>query len=370
MTSKENKNKKKENSNKKSNVIYIDRNKKTGQISTKNTNKNVGKNSKSNKNTTKNATNVEKNKSVNPKQNHKVKKANIGNNKKPKKLKKPKTSKKTSKNIGRKIKWGRVAVAVILVVALGFCGVKGVQMIKGKSPSASSSSIANNSGNNGSENNESSITGDSSDKKQPTKGQYDLDDEEKRQSKKYNIVVDAGHGGNDKGSIDSTETVYEKDIALQIAKKVASRLGRESDVNVIMTRTEDKYISLEERAEISKRANADALISIHLNAQKKFGDANGLETWYRNGATDGSKELANSVQQTTASYVEIFSRGILRNSFEILRETTMPAVLVECGFITNVSDMKKLKDPNFQDMLAEGIMQGTLTFLDQKNGKN
>ena len=59
-----------------------------------------------------------------------------------------------------------------------------------------------------------------------------------------------------------------------------------------MTRTEDKYVSLEERAEIAKKANADALISIHLNAQKKYGDANGLETWYRNGATDGSKAVS------------------------------------------------------------------------------
>ena len=363
MTGKDNKNKNKGNSNKKSNVIYIDRNKKTGQISTKNTTKN-------NKNTTKEKNNVEKNKPVKTKQNTSVKKSNANSSKKPKKIKKPKTSNNTPKKKGRKIKWERVAIAVLLVVALGFCGVKGVQMIKGKSSSANSSTIESNSGSSSSANNENSVAGYSTDKKHPTKGQYDLDDEKKRQSKKYNIVVDAGHGGNDKGSIDSTETVYEKDVALQIAKKVASRLGRESDVNVIMTRTEDKYVSLEERAEIAKRANADALVSIHLNAQKKFGDANGLETWYRSGATDGSKELANSVQQTTASYVEIMSRGILRNSFEILRETTMPAVLVECGFITNVSDMKKLNDPNFQDMLAEGIMQGTLTFLDEKNGKN
>lgn len=366
MTGKDNRNKNKGNSNKKSNVIYIDRNKKTGQISTKNTTKNI----KNNKNTTKEKNNVEKNKPVKPKQNTSVKKSNANSSKKPKKIKKPKTSNNTPKKKGRKIKWERVAIAVLLVVALGFCGVKGVQMIKGKSSSANSATIENNSGSSSSANNENSAAGDSTDKKHPTKGQYDLDDEKKRQSKKYNIVVDAGHGGNDKGSIDSTETVYEKDIALQISKKVASRLGRESDVNVIMTRTEDKYVSLEERAEIAKRANADALVSIHLNAQKKFGDANGLETWYRSGATDGSKELANSVQQTTASYVEIMSRGILRNSFEILRETTMPAVLVECGFITNVSDMKKLNDPNFQDMLAEGIMQGTLTFLDEKNGKN
>ena len=296
MTGKDNKNKNKGNSNKKSNVIYIDRNKKTGQISTKNTTKN-------NKNTTKEKNNVEKNKPVKPKQNNLVKKSNANSSKKPKKIKKPKTSNNTPKKKGRKIKWERVAIAVLLVVALGFCGVKGVQMIKGKSSSANSATIENNSGSSSSANNENSVAGDSTDKKHPTKGQYDLDDEKKRQSKKYNIVVDAGHGGNDKGSVDSTETVYEKDIALQIAKKVASRLGRESDVNVIMTRTEDKYVSLEERAEIAKRANADALISIHLNAQKKYGDANGLETWYRNGATDGSKELANSVQQTTASYV-------------------------------------------------------------------
>lgn len=350
MANKDNKNKNKSNEKKKSNVIYIDRNKKTGQITPKSTNKN----------TTKKANNKEKNKSTKPKSTIKNTKSNV---KKPKKLKKPNAGKSIPKKNGRKIKWGRVAIAVLLVVALGFCGVKGVQMIKGKPLNKVASTSQSSSG-------DSSVSNDENSKTKPVKGQYDLDDEKKRQSKKYNIVVDAGHGGNDKGSIDSTETVYEKDIALQIAKKVASRLGRESDVNVIMTRTEDKYVSLEERAEIAKRANADVLISIHLNAQKKYGDANGLETWYRNGATDGSKELANSVQQTTASYVEIMSRGILRNSFEILRETTMPAVLVECGFITNVSDMKKLKDPNYQDMLAEGIMQGTLTFLDEKNGKN
>lgn len=352
MANKDNKNKNKSNEKKKSNVIYIDRNKKTGQISTKNTNKN----------TTKKSNNIEKNKSTKPKSTVKNTKSNV---------KKANAGKSIPKKNGRKIKWGRVAIAVLLVVALGFCGVKGVQMIKCKSLNKVGSTSQSSSGDSSVSNDESSKTEDSSNSKtKPVKGQYDLDDEKKRQSKKYNIVVDAGHGGNDKGSIDSTETVYEKDIALQIAKKVASRLGRESDVNVIMTRTEDKYVSLEERAEIAKKANADALISIHLNAQKKYGDANGLETWYRNGATDGSKELANSVQQTTASYVEIMSRGILRNSFEILRETTMPAVLVECGFITNVSDMKKLKDPNYQDMLAEGIMQGTLTFLDEKNGKN
>lgn len=401
MANKENNNKNK----KKSNVIYIDRNKKTGSTNNKNTsNKN-----RVNKGTTntKNVTSIDRNNSASsankskdnkrkPKsvskgtgnissKSNRVKdsqnKSNSSKNKTGSKNKtnsakskseqtkiisNTKTKKTKTKKNGKKINWGRVAIAVVLVIALSFGGFKGVQMIKNKDSKSQVTAT-----NKVEEDNSTTEKNNSVSKNNSTsKGQYDLEDEKNQKSKKYNIVVDAGHGGNDKGSLDSTETVYEKDIALQIAKKVASRLGRESDVNVIMTRSEDKYVSLEERAEIAKRANADALISIHLNAQKKFGDANGLETWYRGGATDGSKELASSVQKTTASYVEITSRGILRNNFEILRETTMPAVLIECGFITNVSDMEKLKNPNYQDMLAEGIMQGTLSFLDEKNQKN
>ena len=353
---------------KKSNVVYIDRKKVNEKNNSNKKGDKVRKNSPKIKNTSnaKSAPNVKQIKPGQPKKKPADKK-NI--DKKPVD-KKHNNKKKTKK--GRKINKGRVAIAVVLVLAILFGGFKGIQMLTNKDSKAQTvtNETANTENNSNKKDKDTEENSNSKNNQTSSKGQYDMNDEKKERSKKYNIVVDAGHGGNDKGSLDSTETVYEKDVALQIAKKVASRLGRESDVNVVMTRTEDKYVSLEERADIAKRANADALISIHLNAQKKFGDANGLETWYRGGATDGSKELAASVQQTTASYVEIMSRGILRNNFEILRETTMPAVLVECGFITNVSDMKKLKDPNYQDMLAEGIMQGTLSFLDAKNGKN
>lgn len=368
MANKDNKN----NTGKKSNVIYIDRNK-NNKIKNNSNNKNKSNlNDKKTKNKsiddkkTKVKTINTKSKNDNLAKKNSSKSSTNSSNGNVSNIKNTNTKKSndTNKKHKRKIKWGRVCIAVVIVLVLGFGGFKGVQMMKNKSQNQTISSASNVNANN------SEDVKQPNSKKHSSKGQYDLDDEKKQRSKKYNIVVDAGHGGNDKGSLDSTETIYEKDIALQIAKKVASRLGRESDVNVIMTRTEDKYVSLSERAEIAKRANADALVSIHLNAQKKFGDANGLETWYRGGATDGSKELANSVQKTTASYVEINNRGILQNNFEILRETTMPAVLVECGFITNTSDMKKLKEPNYQDMLAEGIMQGTLSFLDSKNGKN
>ena len=360
---------------KKSNVVYIDRKKVNEKNNSNKKGAKVGKNSPKIKNTSnaKSAPNVKQIKPGQPKKKPADKK-NIDKKPVDKKHspvdKKHNNKKKTKK--GRKINKGRVAIAVVLVLAILFGGFKGIQMLTNKDSKAQTATneTANTENNSNKNDKDTEENSNSKNNQTSSKGQYDMNDEKKERSKKYNIVVDAGHGGNDKGSLDSTETVYEKDVALQIAKKVASRLGRESDVNVVMTRTEDKYVSLEERADIAKRANADALISIHLNAQKKFGDANGLETWYRGGATDGSKELAASVQQTTTSYVEIMSRGILRNNFEILRETTMPAVLVECGFITNVSDMKKLKDPNYQDMLAEGIMQGTLSFLDAKNGKN
>lgn len=349
---------------KKSNVIYIDR-KRNEKVNTNKNNlskksKEQKKNNNLNKNHNKEKENSNKTKNNNLKQKSSHKKINnkknnskkVSNN--TKKDNNPQKHKSKKLRINKKIK---IILSILLVIIVVFFGTKGVQKIMNKD-TKSSVSISNTKDN------------ESLDKNEIEKNQYDLKDEKKDVSKKYNIVIDAGHGGNDKGSIDSTDIIYEKDIALQIAKKVASRLGRESDVNITMTRTEDKYVSLEERAEIAKRANADALISIHLNAQKKFGDANGLETWYRGGATDGSKELAESVQQTTSAYIDIMNRGILQNNFEILRETTMPAVLVECGFITNVSDMEKIKNNKYQDMLAEGIMQGTLSFLDKKNGKN
>lgn len=326
----------------KSNVIYINRNQNTN--NKKSTKKSKGKINESKK-TTKEIKSI---KVKDSKKNKKIVK-DKSNNKKNKKIKKVNKRKKIKFN-----KKTKLSIAVVFLVLISFLGVREVKNLKNNN----GKKVVTFSENKEDTNNDN------------LKSQYDLSDEKNNASKKYNIVVDAGHGGNDKGSIDSTTTIYEKDIALQIAKKVASRLGRESDVNVVMTRTEDKYVGLKERAEIAKRANADALISIHLNAERKFGEANGLETWYRNGATDGSKELASSVQETTVSYIDITNRGILKNSFEILRETTMPAVLVECGFITNVSDMEKIKDQNYQDMLAEGIMQGTLAFLDSKNGKN
>lgn len=212
--------------------------------------------------------------------------------------------------------------------------------------------------------------GQKTDQKVKSDEQFDLGDEEENKNKKFTVLIDPGHGGNDKGTQSKRDkNIYEKDLNLEIAKKVANKLSKHEDVQVLVTRSDDKYVSLDERVNTAKKNSVDALVSIHLNAQEDETTATGIETWYRAGATDGSKKLAESVQQTMLSYVKEKDRGILENNFEVLRDSDMPAILVECGFLTNPQDEKKLLDKKHQNQLAEGIIQGILSFLDNKQTK-
>ncbi|RDY24998.1 N-acetylmuramoyl-L-alanine amidase [Romboutsia maritimum] len=199
--------------------------------------------------------------------------------------------------------------------------------------------------------------------------QFNLEEENKKVEKKYTIVVDPGHGGNDKGTQSKHTGVYEKDIALQIGKKVANKLSREKDVQVLITRTEDKYVSLSDRAKLANDQNADVLVSIHLNAESGGDSANGIETYYKDASVDGSDTLAQMVQETIVSYIKVKDRGIKGDVFEVIRESNMPSVLVECGFLTNPSEEKKLVEEKYQNSLSDGIVQGVLSFLDKNSKK-
>ncbi|NMS91220.1 N-acetylmuramoyl-L-alanine amidase [Clostridioides difficile] len=198
--------------------------------------------------------------------------------------------------------------------------------------------------------------------------QFDLGNEEENKNKKYTVFIDPGHGGNDKGTQSKTSNRYEKDLNLQISKKLANKLAKQKDIQVVVSRTDDTYVSLMDRVNLAKNSSADVLVSIHLNAEKNGNTATGIETWYRNKATDGSKKLAESVQSTIASYVKVRDRGIVENNFEVLRESSMPAILVECGFLTTPSEEQKIINEKYQDQLTEGIVQGILSYLDS-NGK-
>lgn len=197
--------------------------------------------------------------------------------------------------------------------------------------------------------------------------QFELGDESENLNKKFTVLVDAGHGGFDKGTAGTVTKIYEKDLSLQLAKKVANKLAKQDDVQVIVTRKEDKYISLADRPKVVKDQPVDLLVSIHLNAEKKGNSATGIEIYYKKGSEDGSEKLARTVQDTMLSYVDAKDRGILGNNFEILREAEMPAILIECGFLTTPQEEQKLINTKYQEQLTEGIVQGILSFLDQKS---
>lgn len=184
--------------------------------------------------------------------------------------------------------------------------------------------------------------------------------------KKYTVYIDAGHGGNDKGTIAQDETTFEKDITLKIATLIAKKLSKQDDVEAVLSRTTDVKVSLAERARDANKKNVDLFVSIHLNGQTGGNDAVGLETYYTKLRDDGSDKLAQSIQETVTSYVEVRDRGVKTAKFQVLQETKMPSVLIECGFLSNKEEAKKLRNSAYQEKLAEGIAQGIFTYLDEK----
>lgn len=189
--------------------------------------------------------------------------------------------------------------------------------------------------------------------------------------KKYKVIIDPGHGGNDAGNLGystkqegSTVKVYEKDVTLALSKKVSAILSKQPDIDVLLTRNSDDYVSIEDRVKLANDEVADVLLSLHINAEAGGDTATGLETYYKKGATDTSPTYAKTVHKAVNSYVSVRDRGVRENIFQVLTDTKAPSVLVECGFLTNAEEEKKLLDEAYQIQLAEGIAQGVLSFLD------
>jgi N-acetylmuramoyl-L-alanine amidase len=171
------------------------------------------------------------------------------------------------------------------------------------------------------------------------------------------IVVDAGHGDHDPGA--QGNGLKEKDINLETSKYLASKL-RAAGANVVMTRESDKYLSLSQRSSIANNAGADAFISIHTNA----GGGHGIETyWYSKYEGAESKELAEEIQSGIIRETSGKSRGVKQGNFHVIRETKVPSVLVEVGFIDNSTEASYLKQSSYREKLAEGIYQGTNSYF-------
>ena len=174
------------------------------------------------------------------------------------------------------------------------------------------------------------------------------------------VMIDPGHGGRDPGAI-GLGNVYEKNVILPISQEVA-RILQQQGVRVSMTRSDDRFISLQGRAQMANRSGADLFVSIHANAMpRNRSDVNGLETYYYS----SGRRLAATIHRSILQNVNIGDRGVKRARFYVLRRTSMPAVLVEVGFLTGVVDSVNLRDPNYRSQMAQAIANGILQYIQQ-----
>ncbi|WP_136514408.1 MULTISPECIES: N-acetylmuramoyl-L-alanine amidase [Geomonas] len=219
------------------------------------------------------------------------------------------------------------------------------------------------------------------------------------------IVVDPGHGGHDPGAVSPSGT-REKDIVLQIGLDLARKIREELGIDVVMTRSTDVFIELQERTAIANKVGADLFVSIHANASLNHG-ANGIETYYLNLAKtekvaqlaakengtslekvstlqavlfdlmanyklNDSAHLAEEVQKALhkkalSAYPTVKNLGVKQGPFYVLVGATMPSILVETAFLSNERDEQKLKDPHYQEVTADGILAGIKGYITALN---
>ncbi|NML72473.1 N-acetylmuramoyl-L-alanine amidase [Chryseobacterium sp. RP-3-3] len=162
-------------------------------------------------------------------------------------------------------------------------------------------------------------------------------------SKKY-IVIDAGHGGNDTGSIYGKFS--EKEITVNIANEIKKLNENQDQYEVILTRDSDAYPTLQERTAMINKLNPEMVISLHMNSNpEKETPKEGTEIYIQN--TDGSKKLAEKISK------KFDIRKIEERNLHMLRETKAPAVLVELGFINNTKDREYVTSEKGQKEIAQ-----------------
>lgn len=174
------------------------------------------------------------------------------------------------------------------------------------------------------------------------------------------VTIDPGHGGEDPGAI-GIGGLREKDIVLPIALQVATLLERQG-VQVVLTRSSDRFISLQGRVDIAQRTRSDLFVSIHANAiSLNRPDVNGIETYY----FSSGLRLAQTIHGSILQSVNTRDRRVRRARFYVLRKSSIPAVLVEVGFVTGAEDARNLASPIYQSQMAEAIARGILLYLQQ-----
>lgn len=179
------------------------------------------------------------------------------------------------------------------------------------------------------------------------------------------IYLDPGHGGTDEGC--ARAGVREKDLNLAIALLVRDQL-KEQGYRVIMSRETDTYIAKEARVEEANRSGADIYISIHQNATEEGAGVNGMEVWYtEDGDRSDNKRLAQLIRQQTLKSTGAVERELRDDAdFYVMENTSMPACLIETGFLSNAAERRKLGLAEYQEQIAGGIVQGVVYYFHPK----
>ena len=175
-------------------------------------------------------------------------------------------------------------------------------------------------------------------------------------------VVDPGHGGRDCGAVGGEGGLYEKAAALAIARMLYDELYARG-FDVLMTRDSDEYLTLGERCRIANEAGADIFVSIHCNSSTNK-DARGIETFHAQTCSQTAKDLAAAVQKRLIEATGARDRGVKSADYYVLKGTKAPAILVECGFISNSEEAQMLFKSSYQRTLAKAIADGVAAVLE------
>jgi N-acetylmuramoyl-L-alanine amidase len=166
------------------------------------------------------------------------------------------------------------------------------------------------------------------------------------------VVIDAGHGGYDRGGIPG-QRVSEKDMTLDVAQRLGNVLAA-SGYRVVMTRSSDVFVPLGTRCAIANSYRNAIFVSVHFNSATRRG-ASGIETYFY---SRDSLSLASAIHHYVSGGAPSENRGVRRRGYYVLRRTNMPAVLVECGFLTNPTEAAYAQNASYRQKLAEAIAAG------------
>lgn len=187
------------------------------------------------------------------------------------------------------------------------------------------------------------------------------------------ILIDPGHGGHDVGTQSISKPRYQEKslnlVTAQFVKNYLQQLGYQ----VLMTREEDKFVSLDKRAQMANERKPTLFVSIHYNSAPSA-EAQGVEVFFYQAKEKKQKEraikskrLAQAILKNVVAHTQAKSRGVKQANYAVIRETNMPAVLIEGGFVTNESELQKLKDPIYLKQIAWGIVRGIEEYLSKLN---